>query len=490
MIITDLLKGLEIKDRKGPLDINIKGVAYDSRSVKEGYVFVAREGFSVNGHDFVKDAVSRGAVALITEKPKAELDISASPALLRDVTCIEVADSRKALASVAARFYGEPSHNLSLVGITGTNGKTTTGSITSSIMNAAGRKTGLLGTVRYITDRTRDAGRTTPESLDLQKYLKEMLDSGMEYAVVEVSSHALALSRVDGCVFTVAAFTNFSQDHLDFHGSMDDYFQAKDRIFSYLGEGASAVLNWDDPLVREVEERLGCRVITCGLLDGAMIKAENIDVKDGLSFDLKMPDDTLRVKSRFAGRFNVYNMLISAGIAYALGISGEHIKKGIREAVPVKGRFESIDEGQSFLCIIDYAHTDDALRTIIDDARMITEGRVITLFGCGGDRDRTKRALMGTVASELSDTVILTSDNPRNEDPSQIIEDIVRGIGKDNYMIEADRADAIKKAVSMAQDGDTLIIAGKGHEEYQEVSGVKHPFSDDEIVRKAIRTIN
>jgi UDP-N-acetylmuramoyl-L-alanyl-D-glutamate--2,6-diaminopimelate ligase len=490
MIIAELLKGLEVKDHKGSLDIDIKGIAYDSRSVEEGFIFVAREGLSVNGHDFIKDAVSRGAVALLTERPISDLEIPDSSALLRDVTYIEVSDSRSALASIAARYYGEPSKELSLVGITGTNGKTTTSYITKSILKAAGMRAGLLGTVQYITGETREAGRTTPESSDLQKYLREMLDSGMEYAVLEVSSHALALNRVDGCAFKVAAFTNFSQDHLDFHDSMDAYFEAKDSIFSYLKEGGSAVLNWDDPAVREVEERLGCSVVTCGLLEGAMIKAENINVEDGLSFDLNMPHGSFSVESQFAGRFNVYNILISAGIAYAFGINDEAIKQGIREAKPVKGRFESIDEGQNFLCILDYAHTDDALRTVIGEARMITGGRVITLFGCGGDRDRTKRALMGTVASELSDIVIVTSDNPRNEDPLQIIEDILKGISKENYITEPDRAAAIREAVSMTKKGDTFLIAGKGHEEYQEIGGVKHPFSDNEIVRKAIKEIN
>lgn len=489
MIIANLLEGLEVKEREGPLDTEIMGIAYDSRSAAEGFLFVAIKGLSFDGDDFIKDAINRGAVAVITERPIADMYASYPPSLLSGVTCIEVHDSRSALASVSARFYREPSKSISLIGITGTNGKTTTSYITKSIIEADGKRTGLLGTIQYIAGDIKKAERTTPESLDLQRYLREMLDNKMEYAVIEVSSHALALQRVDQCIFKVAAFTNFTQDHLDFHGSMENYFIAKDKLFNYLGEEGTAVLNWDDPAVREVEERLGCDVVTCGLLEGATIRAENIDDKDGLSFDLITPGGRFRATSEFIGRFNVYNILISAGIAYALGIGEDAILRGIAEARPVSGRFEKVDEGQDFLCIVDYAHTDDALRAVIDEARMITKGRVITLFGCGGDRDRTKRELMGDVASELSDLVIVTSDNPRTEDPLNIISDIVKGIKKKNYIEVPDRAAAINKAVSMAESGDVLLIAGKGHEDYQEISGVRYPFSDKEVLREALKNI-
>lgn len=489
MTITELLKGLEIKDRGGSLDTEIKGIAYDSRSADKGFLFVAIKGLTVDGHDFIIDAINRGAVAVLTERPTDDLHTPVPSALLRDVSCIEVSDSRRALASVSARFYGEPSQRLSLIGITGTNGKTTTSYITRSIIEAGGKTAGLIGTIQYIAGETTEAERTTPESLDLQRYLKEMLDKGMEYAVLEVSSHALELNRVDGCVFRVAAFTNFTRDHIDFHGSMDKYLNAKDRIFDHLGEDGVAVLNRDDPLVREVGERVGCNVVTCGLLEGAMLRAENIDDRDGLSFELQTPHNRFQVESRFSGRFNVYNILISAGIAYALGIDEETIKQGISYARPVKGRFEKVDEGQDFLCIVDYAHTDDALRAVINEARMITKGRVITLFGCGGDRDRTKRALMGNVASELSDLVIVTSDNPRTEDPLQIMDDIVKGIKNKNYTTQPDRATAIREAVSMAKKGDTVLIAGKGHEEYQEINGVRYPFNDNEVSREVLKQI-
>lgn len=489
MIIANLLEGLDIKEREGSLDTDIRGIAYDSRSVEKGFLFVAIKGLSSDGDDFIKDAISRGAAAVITESPIADMYASYPSSLLSGVVCVEVHDSRSALASVSARFYGEPSKKLSLIGITGTNGKTTTSYITKSIIEAGGKRAGLLGTIQYIAGETKKADRTTPESLDLQRYLREMLDKKMEYAVLEVSSHALVLQRVDSCVFKVAAFTNFTQDHLDFHGSMDNYFAAKDKLFNYLDEGGTAVLNWDDPAVREVEERLGCDVVTCGLLEGADIRAENIDDKDGLSFDLLTPGGRFRAVSEFTGRFNVYNILISAGIAYALGIGEEDILRGIADARPVSGRFEKVDEGQDFLCIVDYAHTDDALRAVINEARMMAKGRVITLFGCGGDRDRTKRAIMGDVAAELSDLIIVTSDNPRTEDPLNIIGDIVKGIKKKNYTEVPDRAEAISRAVSMAEGGDVLLIAGKGHEDYQEINGVQHPFSDKEVLREALKKL-
>lgn len=489
MIIADLLEGLEIKEREGPLDTEIMGIAYDSRAVGKGFLFVAIKGLAFNGDDFIKDAISRGAAAVLTQSPIADMYASYPSSVLSGVTCIEVHDSRNALASVSARFYREPSKKISLVGITGTNGKTTTSYITRSIIEAGGSRAGLLGTIQYIAGETKKAERTTPESLDLQRYLREMLDNRMEYAVIEVSSHALALQRVESCVFKVAAFTNFTQDHLDFHGSMENYFIAKDKLFNYLGEDGTAVLNWDDPAVREVEERLGCNVVTCGLLEGADIRAENIDDKDGLSFDLLTPGGRFSVRSEFIGRFNVYNILISAGIAYALGIGEDAILRGISAARPVSGRFEKVDEGQDFLCIVDYAHTDDALRAVINEARMITKGRVITLFGCGGDRDRTKRALMGDIASELSDLVIVTSDNPRTEDPLHIISDIVKGIKKRNYIEVPDRAAAINEAVSLAKGGDVLLIAGKGHEDYQEINGVRSHFSDKEVLREALKQI-
>jgi UDP-N-acetylmuramoyl-L-alanyl-D-glutamate--2,6-diaminopimelate ligase len=387
-----------------------------------------------------------------------------------------------------------------MVGITGTNGKTTTGFIVKNIIDTGGETAGLLGTICYMTgDRTEAALKTTPESLDVQRYLSEMVRNKMKYAVLEVSSHALALKRVEGCSFKVAAFTSFSQDHLDFHGTMEEYFETKKKLFGYLGPDGTAVLNRDDPMIRQLSDSLDCNVITCGIEEGAMIRAENIEerrtgsrdrghaVPAGLSFDVTMPGERFRVDTEFMGRFNVSNILVSVGAARALGFSTDVIQRGIRNAKPVEGRFQNIDEGQDFLCIVDYAHTEDALKKVLDEARLVTEGRTITVFGCGGDRDSKKRPLMGAAASEASDLIIVTSDNPRSEDPVKIIDDIVKGIKIKNYSIRPDRREAIEEAVSIARAGDTLIVAGKGHEDYQEVNGVRHHFSDREILREAIK---
>ncbi len=506
MTVSELLKCIRTKRITGPLSREIKGIAYDSRLVGEDFLFVAVRGFTSDGHDYIKDALSRGAAAVVGERAVETTDAPDTTAR-KSTAYIEVSDSREALALISAAFYGHPSERLSLIGITGTNGKTTTCCITKNIINAGGRRAGLTGSVRYITgERIRAASRTTPESLDLQRYLSEMVNSKMEYAVLEVSSHALALRRVDGCTFDVAAFTNFSQDHLDFHGSMEEYFRAKAGLFSHLREKGSAVLNYDDPLVRGLAEKLRCNVITCGLQDSrAMIRAENIKGYGipagahrpetpgtgtfGLTFDIQTPRSRFSVSSGLMGRFNVCNILMSAGIAYALGLGDEAIQKGIQEAEPVEGRFENIDTGRGFLCIVDYAHTEDALRNVLQEARAVTRGRLITVFGCGGDRDRAKRPLMGAVASALSDLAVITSDNPRSEDPLDIIRDIVKGIKGDNYTVRPDREDAIMEAVSAAKEGDTVLVAGKGHEDYQEIDGVRYHFSDKEVLREAIKKL-
>ncbi len=502
MTLLKLLEGLEAR-RTGPLNAEIKGIAYDSRFVEKGYLFVAVRGFSVDGHNYIKDAVNRGAVAVVSEMAVADVTDAFKHALKDKVAFIEVTDSREALALISAVFYGKPSKDLSLIGITGTNGKTTTSFITKNIIDAGGKKAGLMGTICYITgDSKMTASHTTPESLNLQRCLSEMVFNKMDYAVLEVSSHALALKRTEGCSFKAAAFTNFSQDHLDFHGTMDEYFRAKCLIFDYLDPEGTAVLNFDDPRIRPLAKTLNRNVITCGIEEGAMIRAENIREYSnqqsavsgqeigglgGMSFDIQTPGSRFTVNSNLIGRFNVYNILISVGIAYSLGINEDVIQQGVQNTKPVEGRFENIDEGQRFLCIVDYAHTDDALRKLIQEARHLTKGRVITVFGCGGNRDRTKRPLMGAAAAELSDFAIVTSDNPRNEDPLEIIKDILKGIGTNNFMVQPDRADAIREAVAMANEGDTVLVAGKGHEDYQEIKGVRHHFSDKEVLVKEIR---
>jgi len=498
MTILELLEGLSLTGTSGPLNKEIKGIAYDSRLVEKDFLFVAVKGYKVDGHNYIKDALSRGAAAMLIED--AVVNINAKQCVAQSkASCVEVPDSRKALALISAAFYGHPSQHLSLTGITGTNGKTTTSFITKSIIEAAGHNAGLLGTICYMRGSKIDtAVNTTPESLDLQRYLREMIDNKIDHAVLEVSSHALSLKRVEGCSFKVAAFTNFTQDHLDFHGSMEDYFKEKCRIFSYLDEGGTAVLNRDDPAIRPLEQTLDCKVVTYGIGPEAMIRAENIagrtarsrdrrhEVPSGLSFDVLTPNSRFRVDSKFIGHFNMYNILASVAIAYSLNIREEFIQKGIADAMPVSGRFENIDAGQDYLCIVDYAHTEDALRKLIEEARHVTAGRIITVFGCGGDRDKTKRPLMGAAASELSDIVVLTSDNPRTENPEKIIKDIIKGIKKGNYTVYPDREDAIREAVAMAKEGDTVLIAGKGHEEYQEINGIRQHSSDKENLIRAI----
>jgi UDP-N-acetylmuramoyl-L-alanyl-D-glutamate--2,6-diaminopimelate ligase len=491
MTVQELLKGIGIKRKEGDLDAEIKGIAYDSRLIEKGFLFVAIKGFSADGHDYINDAISRGAVAMVTEKA-VDAQITDRPVNRDRLAYVVTEDSRKALALLSAAFYGRPSDSLPLIGITGTNGKTTTSYITKNILQAWGKNVGLLGTINYIVgDRTLKALNTTPESLDLQRYLRDMIDGGLDYSVLEVSSHALALNRVEGCSFKVAAFTNFSQDHLDFHGTMQEYFRTKSKLFSLLGRDGRAVLNWDDPMVRSLSEGLNRDVVTCGFEEGAIVKVEGITQhtdRGGLTIELRTPKGRFTVESPLEGRFNAYNILMSAGIAYALDIRAEVIQKGVRDTKNVNGRFEKIEEGQKFLCIVDYAHTEDALRKLIQEARLITDGKIITVFGCGGDRDSSKRPLMGAVASGLSDFAIITSDNPRTEDPMKIIREIVQGMENNNYSLQPDRSEAIKEAVVRAGNGDTLIVAGKGHEDYQEIKGVRFRFSDKDVLRKALRS--
>ncbi len=502
MTLQSLLKGLGIKKTTGTVTSDIKGIAYDSRLVGPGFLFVAVKGFKFDGHDFINDAIDRGSVAIVTEYA-VEKTGAIGLAVQGRTAFIEVSDSREALALISAAYYGHPSSRLSLIGITGTNGKTTTSFITRSIIEAGGNRTGLLGTICYMTGKqSLTSVNTTPESLDLQRYLNEMVNNNIKYSVVEVSSHAMTLKRIEGCSFNVAAFTNVTQDHLDFHETMDEYFLAKSRLFTFLKDTGTAVINVDDPALREFAATLKCNVITCGIEHDAVIRAENIDMQaagaqgssrtpgSGLAFDVCTPESRFRVRSRLTGKMNVYNILMSVGISHALGVGEEVIQKGISEAMPVEGRFETIDEGQHFRCIVDYAHTEDALQNILEEAKLITKGKVITVFGCGGDRDRTKRPLMGYAADALSDHVVVTSDNPRSEDPEEIIKDIVKGIAGEAYSVIPDREEAIRYAVLMAEKEDTVLVAGKGHEDYQEIKGVRHHFSDREVVMKILREIS
>jgi len=461
------------------------GVTHDSRRVVPGAVFVALRGVKADGAAFVPQAIAAGASAIVSD---------GQPAAPVDVPWIVVPDARLALALLAAECFGHPSRQLQVVGITGTNGKTTTAYLVSAILEAAGVKCGLMGTVTYrLGDRSFDATRTTPEAPDLQGYMREMVSSGCRACAMEVSSHALAFKRVDGIRFSAGVFTNLTRDHLDFHAGMDDYFAAKRRLFEMLPDEAPAVINADDPRGASLVD-LVRRPITYGVNRPADVSPGPLSYSlDGLRFDIRSPSGSIHVRSKLVGRPNVYNILAAVATTAELGVAIPAIEHGLERLEGVPGRFEvvsgSIDD---VTVVVDYAHTDDALRNLLETARPMATRRLITVFGCGGDRDRTKRPLMGMVAARLSDVVVITSDNPRSEDPNRIIEEIMRGAEAETrqsgaqVVIRPDRRDGIRDAVGMAGPGDVVLVAGKGHEAYQEVGGRTFAFDDVGVAKEAL----
>ncbi len=485
MRLGELIEGLMPVTVTG--DCLVEGLSCDSRNVGEGDLFFAVRGGRFDGNEFIKDALMRRAAAVVSGSP---LSLSV------DVPYVHVQDIYTAMAGIADRFYGHPSGRLSITGITGTNGKTTTSYILHNILSADGIRAGLIGTIRYILGTQELTGRfTTPEALDFQRMLAGMSDGGMTHAVTEVSSHALSLKRVDFTDFDIAVFTNLTRDHLDFHGDMEAYYRAKQRLFLDLTRHA-AVVNIDDPygrrLVKEIRGGLrqgaDLRIITCGIdSDDAELRA--VEVKEGvegLDFTVMYGSEVFHVGSPLLGVTNIYNILSAIGASVASGTGWERIIEGVRRCRGVEGRMESVKAGQGFLAIVDFAHTPDAMQKVLKTLRRLTGGRIITVFGCGGDRDRGKRPEMGRIAAELSDTVIVTSDNPRTEDPVAIVDDIKKGIKKGEYIVEPDRKRAIEEAVRIAGPDDVVLIAGKGHEEYQEIAGVRYPFSDREVLREGI----
>ena len=472
-----------------PSSTAISGVMYDSRAVFPGAIFVALKGQRADGSVFARQAVERGAAAIVAEHaPPADV---AAP-------WIVVSDARLALALLASAFYRDPSRDMRVVGITGTNGKTTTAYLIASIFEAAGVRSGILGTVAYRlgpaqTD-VREATRTTPEAPDVQALLREMVDRGCGACAMEVSSHALSLRRVDGMTFAAAVFTNLTRDHLDFHADMEEYFRAKRRLFEMLAPDAPSLLNADDPRA-EALVHAGGRAVTYGINRPADITPGPLSFSlEGLRFDVRTPRGTVRINARLVGRPNVYNILAAVATATALDIPFDAIERGIQTLEGVPGRFQlvlrSTDE---VTVVVDYAHTDDALRNLLETARPLTRGRLIAVFGCGGDRDRTKRPLMGAVAGRLSDVIVITSDNPRSEDPMRIIEEIQRGItadtkksGEQRQLAIVDRRAAILKAIELARPDDLVLIAGKGHEKYQVIGERVLPFDDVEVAREAL----
>ncbi|MDP2167222.1 MAG: UDP-N-acetylmuramoyl-L-alanyl-D-glutamate--2,6-diaminopimelate ligase [Thermodesulfovibrionales bacterium] len=489
MTLKGLIKDMEILQSSADTGMEIEGLSYDSRQVRPGYLFIAVSGLLHDGCDFIPDAIKRGATAVVSETHQEGLRTP------REGGCghIRVKDARDALALISNNFYGRPSLRLTVAGVTGTNGKTTTAFLIKSVLEHSGKKTGLIGTINYqIGDLSYPATHTTPEAVEFQGLLAGMLKAGCSHVVSEVSSHALSLKRADHTRFKVAVFTNLTRDHLDFHGTMENYFSAKKRLFAELLErGGTAVINTDDPYGRRLKDGLmnsGVRILTYGLEPGADLTASDIKNSfEGLTFTIRSGADAFSVESPMIGIPNVYNILSAAGASVAMGIGWEDIKRAVRQTGHAKGRFEKIDSGMGFICVVDYAHTEDALRRLITTARELTKGRVITVFGCGGDRDRGKRPAMGSVATELSDIAFITSDNPRGEDPMGIIREIEAGISEKNYKVVSDRREAIRLAVMEATPQDIVLIAGKGHEDYQETAGVRLPFSDREAAEKALR---
>jgi UDP-N-acetylmuramoyl-L-alanyl-D-glutamate--2,6-diaminopimelate ligase len=485
--ISQVIIGLDYEFLKGNLNIEIAGIAYDSREIDSGYLFVSISGFTHDGHNYIEEAIDAGAKAILVEK---EVEIS------RDITIIKVDDTRKGLAVVSANFYDHPSRELTIIGVTGTNGKTTTTYLIDSILKASGYKSGLVGTIKNKVDnRTYEAQRTTPESLDLQALFAEMLKQGVTHVVMEVSSHALDLNRVAEIDFDIAIFTNITQDHLDFHDSFEDYLAAKNKLFINLGndKAKTAIINIDDPHSDKILDESQGSLITYSIETDANLKAKDITITPtGVQFLAECFDEKIELNLNLTGLFNVYNTLAALGAGLSLDIKLDDIKSGLEDVQGVAGRFEIIDEGQNFGVIVDYAHTPDSLRNILKTAKDFVEERIIVVFGCGGDRDRGKRPIMGQVSTELADFSIITSDNPRSEEPEDIINEIEAGvketgkIEREDYIIIEDREDAIKHGINIAQKGDLVFVVGKGHETYQILKDKTIPFDDRQVAREAL----
>ena len=492
MTFQQLLQGAEVLSQSG--NPAVTGVDYDSRRVRPGTVFVAMKGESSDGNRFIDQAIAKGAVAVVTD--------SASESPRPGVGWAQVVHGRRALARLSANFYKRPAERIANIGITGTNGKSTTAFIVESILRAAGRKTALVGTIEYhVAGKVLPAPHTTPESLELNQLLAEGLGQGVTDSVMEVSSHALEQQRVFGIPFDVAVFTNLTRDHLDYHRTMEDYFHAKQVLFEGCGTDPprAAVLNIDDEHGRQLvklAKKKSSVVLSYGLTAGDF-HAENLQITGrGSRFQMATPTGNLAIWTPLIGNVNVYNVLAAAAAGYARDCPTDSIVRGISELACVPGRFERVDCGQPFTVVVDYAHTDDALRNLTTLARDFVvhaglKGKVITLFGCGGDRDRAKRPLMGEAAGKGSDLVVLTSDNPRSEDPLAIMNDAVVGLQKSGakYTMEPDRRKAIAFAINQAVAGDIVLLAGKGHEKVQVTKGATIPFDDVEVARETLKTL-
>ncbi|MFH1407329.1 MAG: UDP-N-acetylmuramoyl-L-alanyl-D-glutamate--2,6-diaminopimelate ligase [Candidatus Omnitrophota bacterium] len=460
-------------------NIKISDITCDSKKVKPEGMFIAVKGTKLDGYEFIGEAIQRGASCIVAER-----DFHCP----KHITKIIVKDSKEALVEIAKSFYADPSSNLKVIGITGTNGKTTTAYLIEKMLTSAGYGTGVIGTISYrFGNRAIPATNTTPGVLDLQFMLHEMVQERLQYVVLEVSSHSLDQDRVAGINFECAVFTNLTHEHLDYHKDLEDYFLAKSKLFGMLAGDKFAVVNKDDPFgVRLINSRKG-KILSYGLDAGADISCRILELnKNGLKFILNSCGRTAEVNSKLIGRHNIYNILAAAGAAAACNVDFTKVIKGIESAEPPPGRLQRVETGKPFEIFVDYAHSDDALKNVITALRELNPERIIVLFGCGGDRDKLKRPKMGKITTELADYVILTSDNPRTEDPGAIIQDIEKGITKSNYIKITDRRDAIFKLLGLAKPGDMLLLAGKGHETYQIFKDTTVSFYDVQVVKEAL----
>lgn len=486
MFLEKALENIPGIRRCGNGNPDIQGIAYDSRSVRKGDLFVAIKGEKSDGARFVPQAIEQGAVAVACESPKEST---------ADVVMLAVTDARRFLAEISRVFYGNPAEQLKLVGITGTNGKTTTSYLVDSIYRSAGLRSCLVGTISMkIGDRGFHTEHTTPESSDLMRFFREAVKEGCTHGVLEVSSHSLALKRVFAARFRVGIFTNLTRDHLDFHKDMESYFLAKKLLFSDENGNRveTAVINTDDPYGKRLENEINCPVLSFGFNKDAKIHVMDFHSRvDGTDLTIQTPAGKINYRLRLVGRPNIYNVMAATGAALSLGISPEAVRSGIEGLDGVPGRVERVDAGQNFTVVVDYAHSPDSLENLLNTVSQLPHEKIITVFGCGGDRDKTKRPIMGAIAVRMSDFVFATSDNPRSEDPLQILNEIETGMhkGPAPYKIVPDRREAIKLAVTMARKGDVVVIAGKGHEDYQILRDKTIPFDDRKLAGELIREV-
>jgi len=493
MKLNNLILGLEITEFKGDSSLDLEGLTCDSRKIKKNFLFVAIRGFKEDGHRFIPQAIQRGAKAIVVEREVENLP--------EGVTLIKVPSSRIALARLSNNFYGFPSREIKLIGVTGTDGKTTTTYLIESILKKAGFKVGRISTIDYsLGDKIYLSSRTTPESVDLERMLRTMVNKHCDYGIIEVSSHSLVLHRVEGVEFDIAVFTNLSRDHLDFHKTMSNYLEAKASLFRNLEKCSKketpkiAVVNIDDSAGRYIMSNVSCKVVTYGMREKGCIRGKVIkSTPFGISFLLTAPE-RIEINLSLLGIHNVYNALAATSVALEEGVNLYSIKKGLEEVRGIPGRLEFIENNQNLNIFVDYAHTPEGLRRVLQTLKEVTKGRLMVVFGCGGERDKEKRPLMGEVALMKADYSIITSDNPRSEDPQKIIEEIEEGIkrrggreGKD-YLKIKDRKEAIKKAIQMMKDGDVLLVAGKGHEKVQIFKERVIKFNDREVIQEILNS--